>query len=85
MDQILDFATGDSIDLSRIDAITGGTDDPFHFVGAAAFSHSAGELRAFQQSPGHWQVEGDVDGDGNADLVIAVATDHALSAADFVL
>jgi hypothetical protein len=85
MDQILDFATGDTFDLSRIDAITGGTDDPFHFVGATAFSHSAGELRAFEQTLGVWHVEGDVDGDGTADLAIAVTTDHGLSGADFVL
>jgi len=85
MDHILDFASGDLIDLSRIDAIAGGSDDPFHFVGASAFSHTAGELRAFQQSPGHWQVEADVNGDGAADMVIAVTTDHALAAGDFVL
>jgi VCBS repeat-containing protein len=85
MDQILDFTTGDSIDLSRIDAATGGSDDPFHLVGATAFSHTAGELRAFEQTPGVWHVEGDIDGDGNADLVIAVTTDHGLSATDFVL
>jgi Ca2+-binding RTX toxin-like protein len=83
MDQILDFAGGDSIDLARIDA--DGSNGAFAFVGVAAFSHTAGELRAIQQSPGHWQVEGDVDGDGTADLVISVTTDHALTSADFVL
>jgi Ca2+-binding RTX toxin-like protein len=85
MDRILDFASGDQIDLSVIDAIADGADDTCAFVGAAAFSHTAGELRAFEQNPGHWQVEGDVDGDGTADLVIAVTTGHALSAADFAL
>jgi Ca2+-binding RTX toxin-like protein len=85
MDQILYFASGDRIDLSRIDAVDGGSNDGFTFVGSTAFSHTAGELRAFEQSTGHWQVEADIDGDGTADLVIAVATDHALSGADFVL
>jgi Ca2+-binding RTX toxin-like protein len=85
MDQILDFADGDRIDLSTIDPLAGGGDDAFSFIGAATFSNAAGQLRAFEQSAGHWQVEGDIDGDSTADLVIAVATDHALTGADFVL
>src|SRR5262249_17853031 len=46
-DQITDFsqASGDKIDVSGIDAITGGTDDAFTFIGNAAFSGVAGELR----------------------------------------
>jgi len=84
MDQILDFAGGDKIDLSPIDAVAGGgAYDAFSFIGAAAFSHTAGELRAYQS--GGWFVEGDTNGDGVADLVIAVASDHALTSADFVL
>ena len=84
MDQILDFAGGDKIDLSPIDAIAGGgAYDAFSFIGAAAFSHTAGELRAYQS--GGWFVEGDTNGDGLADLVIAVTSDHPLTSADFVL
>jgi Ca2+-binding RTX toxin-like protein len=83
MDQILDFTTGDKIDLSAIDAIVGGGDDPFSFIGSAAFS-AAGQLRAFDLGGGLWQVEGDIDGNGTADLVIAVTTDHALTSADFL-
>jgi Ca2+-binding RTX toxin-like protein len=87
MDQIVDFTTGDTIDLSVIDAITGGSDNAFSFVGDTAFSNTAGELRAFEQALGQWQVEGDVDGDGTADLVISViVTDsHSFAAGDFVL
>jgi Ca2+-binding RTX toxin-like protein len=45
-DRILDFERGiDSIDLSVIDAITGGTNDAFSFIGTAAFT-AAGQLRA---------------------------------------
>jgi len=85
-DQILDFATGDEIDLSAIDAdtVTGGS-QAFGWIGSNAFSGAAGELRAFDAGGGVWQVEGDVDGGGTADLVILVTTDHPLTATDFAL
>jgi serralysin len=83
MDHIVDFSVGDRIDLSRIDAIAGGTNDPFHFIAGSTFSHQAGELLAYE-SAGAWYVEADIDGDGTSDLMIAVASDHALSGADFV-
>jgi Ca2+-binding RTX toxin-like protein len=90
-DAILDFAAGqDRIDLGAIDAAPGtAADDAFSFIGARAFSGggAAGELRAFLVSGKTWQVEGDVNGDGTADLVIQVdlVIGDALSAADFVL
>jgi hypothetical protein len=89
MDQILDFATGDKVDLNAIDARSTPTgNDPFTFIGANAFggggAASEGELRAYQSS-GTWYVEGDVNGDGTADLVLAVVADHSLTGADFVL
>jgi len=87
-DHILDFEyVSDHIDLTRIDANTGAAgDQAFSFIGDAAFSHSAGELRAYQ-SGASWFVQGDVDGDGNADLVIQVDTvsGHAIIASDFLL
>ena len=85
-DQILDFEVGtDTIDLSAIDAITGGGDDPFSFIGAGAFSNTAGELRA-ELVGGVWQVSGDVDGVGGADFLILVTATTAdpLTAADFI-
>jgi Ca2+-binding RTX toxin-like protein len=87
MDRILDFTAGDRIDLSVIDADTSTNDnDAFRFIGAAEFSRSAGELRAVFAN-GLWRVEGDVDGDGAADFVLAVTTTagHVLGGVDFSL
>jgi Ca2+-binding RTX toxin-like protein len=85
MDHILGFGAGDKINLSGIDAsTTAAGNNAFAFVGAAAFTNTAGELRAYQQSGSDWMVEADVNGDGVADLVISVSTDHALAAGDFV-
>jgi Ca2+-binding RTX toxin-like protein len=88
MDQILDFTPGtDQIDLSRIDAntLTAG-DQGFSWIGSAAFSGTAGQLRAYEQS-GTWFLEGDVDGDSVADLVIALTLQGPtpLGAGDFLL
>lgn len=85
-DQITDFTTGDKIDLSFIDAILGGADNGFAFIGDAAFS-GAGQLRAFG-SGANWTIEADVDGNGVADLVIGVTLSGGkvdIVAADFLL
>jgi Ca2+-binding RTX toxin-like protein len=87
-DSILDFAAGDKIGLGAIDADGNAANgnSKFAFIGAAAFSNVAGQLRAYQSANG-WTVEGDVNGDGAADLVISVATavPHTITAADFFL
>jgi Ca2+-binding RTX toxin-like protein len=78
------FAAGDAIDLHLIDAssqVDG--NDGFAFIGADPFT-AAGQLRAYQDA-GQWIVEGDVDGDGVADLVIAVTGAAPLVATDFIL
>jgi Ca2+-binding RTX toxin-like protein len=89
MDSILDFTAGDRINLVAIDADgnAGNGNSSFAFIGANAFTNVAGQLRAYQSAGSGWFVEGDVNGDGAADLVISVAvTDlHALGAADFLL
>jgi Ca2+-binding RTX toxin-like protein len=87
-DRILDFTPGiDRIELDRIDADTRTPgDQAFTWIGSEAFSGTAGELRVYGSGP-FWIVEGDVDGDGRADLYIALdAHDQAPpGAGDFVL
>jgi predicted extracellular nuclease len=86
-DGILDFATGDLIDLSAIDADTTSpfSNDAFHFIGSDAFGNHAGELRVDAISGSDWLVQGDVDGDGVADfqLLVTVTDNHPLAATDF--
>ncbi len=88
-DRILGFdrAQGDRIVLRAIDAIAGTpADDAFTFIGTAAFSNTAGELRWGDIGRGTQRLEGDVDGDGAADLVIDIANSAAPVAANwFVL
>ena len=69
-DVIVDFdAAGDTIDLSAIDANDGLTGDQ-DFVWAAGLTGAAGEL--IYNASTH-VLDGDVDGDGVADLSISVS------------
>ena len=70
---------GDKIDLSAIDAKTGGADNAFKYIGDSKFSGKKGEL---QYKNG--KLSGDVDGDGKADFKMFVNT-NKLVADDFVL
>ena len=85
-DRILDFsdADGDLIILSAVDAIVGGDDDAFAFIGAAAFSNTAGELR-YEAAVDHVLVQGDTNGDGVADFAIRVDDVAMLVESNFVL
>lgn len=85
-DQILDFTAGDRIDLSPMDAKSGAGNDSFTWIGGNAFSNQAGELRG-TASGNVWTIQGDIDGNGVADfqVVVTVADNHALGAADFML
>ena len=83
-DTILDFGKRDVIDLSAVDAIEGAGDNAFTFIGAGAFSETAGELRYVANADGV-TVEGDTDGNGEADFSIDVLGVSSLTAADFVL
>jgi serralysin len=70
-DTISDFVSGtDKVDLG---ALIG---SQFHFIGGAGFHHQAGEGR---YADGHFQL--DLNGDGVADLTIAMGAVHA---SDFV-
>ena len=71
-------------DLGLADAIIGGNNDAFTFIGADVFS-AAGQVRQFHQG-NVTVIEGDVTGDGNADFQIALLTRGlVLTADDFVL
>jgi Ca2+-binding RTX toxin-like protein len=81
-DVVADFGTGaDRIDLRAIDADAGSAaDDAFAFVGAAAFSGTAGELRF-----AGGRLLGDTDGDGFAEFRIEIAGDAPVAAGDVLL
>lgn len=84
-DVIRDFISGvDLIDLSGIDAVTGGSDDPFAFVGTDAFSGVAGELR-FENVGLNTRVEADLDGDGRTDFRFVLTGTQTLQDTDFLL
>ncbi|MEE3100912.1 MAG: M10 family metallopeptidase C-terminal domain-containing protein, partial [Pseudomonadota bacterium] len=81
-DRIVDFGRGaDLIDLSGIDAdaIARG-DQAFTFIGAGDFSETAGELRQIDNL-----VQGDVNGDGEADFELRLLNGALLTSDDFVL
>jgi serralysin len=87
-DTIMDFRSGDKIDLSLIDAVSGTPDnDAFSFIGTGAFTGHAGELRYAQIDGATALLLGDVDGDLTADfqLLVTIADAHPLVSADFVL
>lgn len=84
-DTITDFAQGtDVIDLSLIDADTGSAGDQAFTLGGNAFTGVAGELIKFKQG-GNTHVQGDVDGDGLADLSFTLLGKFTLTVSDFVL
>jgi len=84
-DMLEDFTPGqDRIDLSAIDAVAGTpANEAFAFLGQAAFTSHAGELR-YEMKGAFAHVFADLDGDGRADLSLIVAA-PAVQASDFVL
>ncbi|HYI39635.1 MAG TPA: calcium-binding protein [Allosphingosinicella sp.] len=85
-DRITDFAAGsDSVDVSGWDADTGtGGDQAFTFVGSAAFTGTAGELRTFFDGVDTW-AQGDINGDAVADFDIRFDGSVSLAGSDFIL
>lgn len=70
--------------------MAGGSDDPFSFLGTAAFSGVAGQLRfATTNAVGTAHdvtiVQADLDGDKHVDFQIELTGLKTLSAADFAL
>ncbi len=85
-DIITDFVGwSDKIDLRGIDANGGlAGDQAFSWIGAAAFSGTAGELRYHFDGTDTW-IQGDHTGDGVADFEILLLGNLSLFASDFYL
>lgn len=92
-DYIHDFShkEKDKIDLRAIDANTKKAgNQAFSFIGNSAFTKKAGELRykiATDPNEGgkEFYIQGDVNGDGRADLEIQLAKAMKLVKSDFIL
>jgi Ca2+-binding RTX toxin-like protein len=85
-DRITDFVQiVERIDLRGMDAdtVTAG-DQAFSFIGGAAFSGAAGELRFEFDGTDTW-VQGDVNGDAVADFAIVLSGGYPMVAGDFLL
>lgn len=86
-DSIFDFSSagGDRIDLSAIDAnsATSG-DQAFNYLGTAAFTGAAGELRYVKEASDTY-VYGDTNGDKQADFAIHLDNAVSLLKGDFLL
>lgn len=85
-DVIADFEPGtDLIDLAAIDADTGlAGDQAFAFIGSDPFTGTAGELR-FETQGNLVLLQGDVDGDGAADIEIELSGPLVLLVGDIIL
>lgn len=84
---IADFsaADGDIVDLTAIDANSAtAADDAFTFIGTAAFTNVAGQLRIVAVGA-DLQLLGDVNGDGVADFAVSLTAVGALVAGDISL
>jgi Ca2+-binding RTX toxin-like protein len=86
-DVITDFSHNDAerIQLNLVDAnVNQGGDQAFAWIGSGAFTGVAGQLH-YALSGGNTYVEGDTNGDGTADFVIALTGTINLVASDFIL
>jgi Ca2+-binding RTX toxin-like protein len=83
-DLITDFQTGDRIDLSQIDAVSGNAapDDVFTLV--SFLTGTAGEI-AVTALGSDTLILLDISGDGLADATIRLTGAHGLTAGDFLL
>ncbi|NBU28852.1 MAG: protease, partial [Caulobacteraceae bacterium] len=84
-DLILDFALGDRIDLSMIDANINAAGDQ-GFVQAASLGGIAGQfVLSYSAGTGQTQLQADTDGDGVADFQVMFAGDVTGMTAGWVL
>lgn len=80
-------SAGEVMDLSRIDAVTGGfsfANDAFSFIGTTAFGGVAGQLR-WNADGAYCLIQGDVNGDAVADLTVRVKGTASVDVNWFVL
>jgi Ca2+-binding RTX toxin-like protein len=86
-DTILDFAQGDKIDLSAIDAKTGDgkPDGVFKFIKKKDFHDKKGELRYKVTKDGDALLQADTNGNGKADFSVLVTDVTKLKHTDFDL
>ncbi len=93
LERIVDFQSGDKIDLSGIDARTGfggnnGGDQAFTWLGTGAITNgnSNGGLHYFYDATNNVTVvESSNDGDTAAEFQVVLTGNITLTAADFVL
>jgi Ca2+-binding RTX toxin-like protein len=85
--QIMDFEHGtDRIDLTALDANTAVVgDQAFTFIGSAAFSGAAGELRFVGSAGTGYHLEGDINGDHVADFIVGLGSASSVTASDLLL
>ena len=86
-DTIFDFVAseGDRIDLAFIDAdLDTSGNQSFSFIGKAAFTGKAGQLR-YERASSDTYIYGDINGDGKADLSIRLDDSMALTKGYFLL
>ena len=83
-DVIMDFASGDKINVSELDAqVNVAGLQTFHWIDTASFSGAAGELRHFTNGSSQTVIEGDVNGDAVADFMLILDNGYAIGAVDF--
>lgn len=86
-DIITDFNPNgaDRIDLSAIDAIPGGLDDPFSFRGGKPFT-GVGQIRITQDTVNYYTfIKINIDSDATPEMTIRLNGLVTLDAADFIL
>jgi Ca2+-binding RTX toxin-like protein len=85
-DRVADFTSGtDLIDLAGIDAdVSSGALDAFRFIGTAAFDGVAAALNYFFDAGRNVTVlQGDTNGDQQADFALDLASNLAVTSSDF--
>ena len=84
-DVIADFGAGDKIDFATIDANTNlAGNQKFAFIGSNHFTGTAGQLRFENLSFNH-SVQGDVNGDGEADFTVNLTGVNNLTVSSIIL